>query len=57
MYPRSPRAPIALFRAGFIAEEKRDRTKARQFYTRLRDRYPTSEEARQAAERLRSLRE
>jgi tol-pal system protein YbgF len=57
MYPRSPRAPIALFRAGFIAEEKRDRTKARQFYTRLRDRYPTSEEARQAADRLRSLRE
>jgi tol-pal system protein YbgF len=57
MYPSSPRAPIALFRAGFIAEEKRERTKARQFYTRLRDRYPRSEEARQAAERLRSLRE
>jgi tol-pal system protein YbgF len=54
-WPGAPRAAGALFRAGAIAEERRAFQRARQYYTQVRERYPESEEARQAQARLRSL--
>src|SRR5690606_26651134 len=49
------RAPAALFRAGAIAEERREIERARRYYTQVRERYPDTEEARQAQAKLRSL--
>lgn len=54
-WPDAPRAPGALFRAGAIAEERRAFDRARQYYGRIREDYPGTEEARQAQSRLRSL--
>lgn len=54
-WPDAVRAPGALYRAGAIAEEQRDFDRARGFYERVRADYASSEEARQAATRLRAL--
>lgn len=54
-WPSSARAPGALYRAGVIAEEMGERGRAREYYGELRQRYPDSDEARQAAVRLREL--
>ncbi|MBR9990548.1 MAG: outer membrane protein assembly factor BamD [Gemmatimonadetes bacterium] len=51
----APRAAAALFRAGVIAEEQRAFPRARRYFTQVRERYPESEEARQAQAKLRSL--
>jgi tol-pal system protein YbgF len=55
-WPQSARAPAALFRAGAIAEERRGLVKARGYYQRIVQEYPRSEEARQAQQKLRTLR-
>ena len=55
-YPNSPRAPSALYKLGLLAEQRGDRTTARNFYTRLIAAYPRSPEAdlaRQNQQRLR----
>lgn len=54
-WPTAPRAPAALFRAGVIAEERRAFDRARRYFTRVREDYPDSEEARQAQAKLRAL--
>lgn len=51
----APRAAAALFRAGAIAEEQRAFQRARRYFTQVRERYPETEEARQARGKLRSL--
>lgn len=55
-WPASARAPIALFRAGVIAEQRGTIDKARGYFDRLVKSYPKSDEARQAQEKLRKLR-
>jgi tol-pal system protein YbgF len=54
-WPTAPRASAALARAAAIAEEQRDIPRARQYYTQVRDRYPGTDEARQAARKLQTL--
>jgi tol-pal system protein YbgF len=54
-WPSSARAPGALYRAGVIAEEMGERGRAREYYQELRQRYPDSDEARQAQARLRAI--
>ena len=51
-WPSSARAPGALYRAGVIAEEMGERSRAREYYRELLQRYPDSDESRQASRRL-----
>jgi hypothetical protein len=44
-----------LFRAGAVAEERREFTRARGYYNRIRQEWSQSAEARQAQQRLQSL--
>jgi len=55
-YPTSPRAPSALYKLGLLAEQRGDKTTARNFYARVIASYPRSPEAdlaRQNQQRLR----
>ena len=55
-YPKSPRAPSALYKQGLLAEQRGDKTTARNFYSRVIATYPRSPEAdlaRQNQQRLR----
>src|SRR6267142_716560 len=55
-YPKSPRAPSALYKQGLLAEQRGDKTTARNFYARVIAGYPRSPEAdlaRQNQQRLR----
>jgi tol-pal system protein YbgF len=54
-WPNSARAPQALLRAGVIAQEQNDNTRARRFYEQVIQRYRDSDERRQAEARLRAL--
>lgn len=54
-WPSSARAAGALYRAGVIAEEMGNRGRAREYYQEVVQRYPDSDEARQAAARLRAI--
>ncbi len=56
MFPNSARAPAALYRAGVIHEERGNNTAARQYFERVASGWPRSDEARLAAEKLRTLR-
>lgn len=56
LFPSSPRAPAALFRAGVIARDRNDTARAREYFQRVVRGYPGSEEARAASEALGSLR-
>jgi tol-pal system protein YbgF len=56
LFPSSAQAPTALYRAGVISEERGNNTKAREYYQRVSARYPKSDEARLAADKLRRLR-
>ncbi len=54
-YPKSPRAPSALYKQGVLAEQRGDKTTARNFYARVIAGYPRSPEAdlaRQNQQRL-----
>lgn len=55
LFPGSSRAPAALYRAGLIAEERGNISRARDYFNRVRAGYPTSDEARLAADKLRDL--
>ena len=55
-YPKSPRAPSALYKQGLLAEQRGDKPTARTFYSRVIATYPRSPEAdlaRQNQQRLR----
>ena len=54
-YPASSRVPSALYRLGLAAEQRKDRTAARQYYNRLVATYPRSAEAPLAREKLQAL--
>jgi tol-pal system protein YbgF len=54
-WPNSPRAPAALYRAAFLAEESQDAPLARELYELIRRRYPGSDESRLAEQRLRQI--
>jgi tol-pal system protein YbgF len=54
-WPQAPRARAALFRAGAIAEERREVPRARGYYNRIVQGYAGTDEARQAQARLRAL--
>jgi tol-pal system protein YbgF len=56
LFPSSSQAPTALYRAGVISEDRGSVTKAREYYSRVSARYPKSDEARLAADKLRRLR-
>ena len=51
----SPRVPTALYRLGLAAEQRRDRTAARQYYSKLIASFPRSDEAPLAREKLQAL--
>ena len=53
-YASSPRAPGALYKLGLLAEQRGDRPAARQYFTRLVQSYPRSDEANLAREKLRA---
>jgi tol-pal system protein YbgF len=55
-WSRSARAPEALLRAGVIEQDRNQRSRARQFYQQVNQRYPGSEAAREATRRLREIR-
>jgi tol-pal system protein YbgF len=55
-FPDAPKAPAALMRAGAIAEERRDPTKARGYYQQVANRYSRTDEARQARQAIARLR-
>lgn len=54
-HPDSPRAPAALYNLGLLAERRKDSTAARDAYQRVVQRYPQSDEAALARDRLRAL--
>jgi len=54
-YGQSPRAPTALYKRGVMAQTARRTTTAKRLYNELIDKYPSSDEAELARERLRVL--
>jgi tol-pal system protein YbgF len=54
-HAQSPRAPAALYNLGLLAERRKDTAAARDAYQRVLQRYPRSDEAALARDRLRSL--
>ena len=54
-YPASARSASALYRLGAMAESARDTSAARGYYQRLIAKYPTSNEAALARDRLKAL--
>ncbi|HXT48108.1 MAG TPA: hypothetical protein VN717_05675, partial [Gemmatimonadaceae bacterium] len=54
-YPTSPRAPTALYKRALGMEEKGNVVGARGLLSQLVQRYPRSDEAALAKERLRTL--
>ena len=55
VFPGTPAAPRALYRAGVIAEEQGNIPRARSYFQRVISGYPTSEESAMAREKLRRL--
>jgi tol-pal system protein YbgF len=54
-FSTSPRAPSALYNLGLLAERKKDNTRARDAYQRVVQKYPQSDEAALARDRLKAL--
>lgn len=54
-YPRSARAPSALYKLGLLAERAKDPAAAKGYYQRVIKNYPTSDEAALARDRLKSV--
>ncbi|HET8623918.1 MAG TPA: tetratricopeptide repeat protein [Gemmatimonadales bacterium] len=54
-HAQSPRAPAALYNLGLLAERRKDTAGARGAYQRVLQRYPRSDEAALARDRLRNL--
>jgi TolA-binding protein len=54
-YPSSSRASSALYNLGLLAERRKDTKKARDAYQRVVQRYPQSDEAALARDRLKAL--
>jgi tol-pal system protein YbgF len=54
-YPTSVRAPSALYNLGLLAERRKDIAKAKDAYQRVVQKYPQSDEAALARDRLKAL--
>jgi tol-pal system protein YbgF len=54
-YPTSVRAPSALYNLGLLAERRKDTAKAKDAYQRVVQKYPQSDEAALARDRLKAL--
>jgi tol-pal system protein YbgF len=54
-YGTSPRAPSALYNLGLLAERRKDNAKAKDAYQRVVQKYPQSDEAALARDRLKAL--
>jgi tol-pal system protein YbgF len=54
-YPTSARAPSALYNLGLLAERRKDPAKAKDAYQRVVQKYPQSDEAALARDRLKAL--
>jgi tol-pal system protein YbgF len=54
-HPQSPRASAALYNLGLLAERRKDSAAARDAYQRLVQKYPRSDEAALARDRLKAL--
>jgi tol-pal system protein YbgF len=54
-YATSARAPSALYNLGLLAERRKDSTKAKEAYQRVVQKYPQSDEAALARDRLKAL--
>ena len=54
-YPRSSRAPSALYKLGLLAEQRGDRSAARGFFSRVIAGYPRSDEAALARDKLQRI--
>jgi tol-pal system protein YbgF len=56
-YPRSEKAPAVLLRIGFVYDKLGDLEKASDYYFKVVDGYPGSEEARKASQRVAAIQE
>jgi tol-pal system protein YbgF len=54
-YPTATRAPSALYNLGLLAERRKDNAKAKDAYQRVVQKYPQSDEAALARDRLKAL--
>ncbi len=54
-HPTSPRAASALYNLGLLAERRKDTAGAREAYQRVAEKYPQSDEAALARDRLKAL--
>jgi tol-pal system protein YbgF len=54
-YPTSPRAASSLYNLGLLAERRKDMAGARDAYQRVTQKYPQSDEAALARDRLKAL--
>jgi tol-pal system protein YbgF len=54
-YPTSARAPSALYNLGLVAERRKETAKAKDAYQRVVQKYPQSDEAALARDRLKAL--
>jgi len=54
-YPTSARAPSALYNLGLLAERRKDTARAKDAYQRVVQKYPQSDEAALARDRLKAL--
>jgi tol-pal system protein YbgF len=54
-YPTSARAPSALYNLGLLAERRKDSAKAKEAYQRVVQKFPQSDEAALARDRLKAL--
>ena len=56
-YPRSEKAPAALLRLGFVYDKLGDLERASDYYFKVVDGYPGSDEARKASQRVAAIQE
>jgi tol-pal system protein YbgF len=54
-YPKSPKAPDAMFKVGVIMQDKGDTAKAKAVYQQVVTKFPGTEGAKQAQKRLSSM--
>ncbi|MXG37189.1 tetratricopeptide repeat protein, partial [Escherichia coli] len=54
-YPKSPKAPDAMYKVGVIMQDKGDTAKAKAVYQQVVTKFPGTEGAKQAQKRLSSM--
>lgn len=54
-YPKSPKAPDAMFKVGVIMQDKGDTAKAKAVYQQVVGKFPGTDGAKQAQKRLNAL--